>query len=238
MRRALKTFMAEALKTLSGKINDFYLAGGTALSSYYFHHRESFDLDFFTHEFSKKRILEVVKLLSSKLKKEVKLVAEQTDKNKTNMIVFYIYINKEDFLKIDFVQDLFELIKSPQLTNGIKIMSLEDIYIRKIYAVTGALPETDDIGRQIMTGGRQEAKDFYDLYCLSNIFINLNDFSFRYCSQTTREAVIRWFRTYSRMDIKTGLLQLKLKKTVDYKDIERHFKKEIEKILEHEIGII
>ena len=29
-------------------LDNFYLSGGTALSSWYLHHRESYDLDFFT----------------------------------------------------------------------------------------------------------------------------------------------------------------------------------------------
>ena len=32
-------------------IKTFYLSGGTALSSWYLHHRESYDLDFFSEKF-------------------------------------------------------------------------------------------------------------------------------------------------------------------------------------------
>ena len=41
------------LSVLANEINEYYLAGGTALSFVYFQHRESYDLDFFTKEFSK-----------------------------------------------------------------------------------------------------------------------------------------------------------------------------------------
>ena len=48
------------LPKLADKIDDFYLAGGTALSMFYYQHRESFDLDFFTKSFSKERIFKII----------------------------------------------------------------------------------------------------------------------------------------------------------------------------------
>ena len=50
-----------------------------------------------------------------------------------------------------------------------------------------------------------------------------------------REAVIKWFRTYDRMTMTDGLLGLKTNQTVDYKVIEKHFKKETDRILDHEL---
>lgn len=38
--------------------NNFYLSGGTTLSAWYLHHRESYDLDFFTdHPFDDKAMI-------------------------------------------------------------------------------------------------------------------------------------------------------------------------------------
>ena len=51
-----------------------------------------------------------------------------------------------------------------------------------------------------------------------------------------QEALIRWFRTYSRMDIKVGLLELKTKNKFDYREMESHFKREIGRLLEKQIG--
>lgn len=235
MKPNITDFEAKVLKTLASEIDDFYLAGGTALSLYYFHHRESFDLDFFTSDFSRARVFEIVKFLSASLKKKVNLIAEESRKNRVKTLVYSVSINKDRALKIDFVQDYLGLIKPLKLINGIRVLSLEDIYIRKIYAITGTSLIEDSIGRRITKGGRQEAKDFYDLYCLSHTFMRFSDFSFRFCNQVIREAIIRWFRTYSRLDMKTGLLELKLKKGIGYPDMERHFKKEIDKILEKEI---
>ncbi len=238
MKPIIVNFQNKVLKLLSKKIDDFYLCGGTALSSYYFNHRESLDLDFFTQNFNKVRILEVIRFLSESFKKRIELIAEQSQKNRIKILVYSIPISREQSLKLDFVQDYLSFIKPPKLVNGIKILSLEDIYIRKIYAITGTSQAEDSIGRRITKGGRQEPKDLYDLYCLSQIFMKLSDFSFRYGNQLMREAIIRWFRTYSRMDMKTGLLELKLKRNIDYSEIERHFKKEINKIIEKEVEFI
>ncbi len=238
MKRSLRSYQERVLKCLAGKIDDFYLAGGTALSLYYFQHRESLDLDFFTHSFSKPRVSQLVKLLSEALNKKIELIAEETRKNRLKVAVYSLRIDKKNFLKIDFVQDYLDFIKQPKSINGIKVLALEDIYIRKIYALIGTSSAEDWIGRRVTKGGRQEAKDFYDLYCLSHIFMRLSVFSFKYGNQIIREALIRWFRTYSRLDIKTGLLELELKKSNDYIDMERHFKKEVEKILEKEVGFV
>lgn len=238
MKQKMSDFQEKVLGLLSRRINDFYLAGGTALSLYYFHHRESQDLDFFTKKFNRVRIANIIKALSQKSKKEIELIAEQRAKDRIKIAVYIMRINKKESLKIDFVEDYVDIIKNPKLINGIYVLSLEDIYIRKILAISGTFQATDFIGRKIFQGGRKEAKDFYDLYCLSSIFMRLSDFSYKYASLITREALVRWFRTFSRFDIKTGILELKLKKQTDYQDMERHFRKEIDKILEKEVELI
>lgn len=238
MARNIIDFQNRVLKTLSKQIDDFYLAGGSALSLYYFNHRESLDLDFFTQDFNKIRIFAIVKLITNTLKKEIELIAEESRKNRIKILVYAIYINKKKSLKIDFVQDYCNFIKPPKLINGIKVLSLEDIYIRKIYTLTGTYSIEDSTGRRVSVGGRQEAKDFYDLYCLSHIFMPLSNFSFRYANPLMREAIIRWFHSYNRFEMKTGLLELRLKKNINYNQIERHFKQEIDKIIKKEVEFI
>jgi hypothetical protein len=117
-------------------------------------------------------------------------------------------------------------------------MSLEDIYMRKLYAVAGYIARSDDIGRTAPIGGRIEAKDFYDLYYLSHTFIPLAGFVKKYCNPVIIEGLIRWFRTYDRMKMMDGILEIKTDKKIDYKKMERHFKEEIDKIIEKEIGRI
>lgn len=238
MKDIVTTSQNKLLKALSGKINEFYLGGGTALSLYYFHHRNSLDLDFFTADLNKKRLNTIIQLISSIFKSQPKLIGQSSGKNKVKIFVYSLAFHKKQELKIDFIEDYLNLINPVRSINGINVLSLEDIYLRKIYAITGTIIETDSIGRKLAKGGRQEAKDFYDLFCLSQIFMKLSNFSFKYGTPLIRELLVRWFRSYNRLDMKTGLLELGLKKNVDYADIERHFKGEIEKILEKEIEAV
>jgi hypothetical protein len=238
MAQNIVVLQNKVLKILAGKIDDFYLVGGSALSLYYFNHRQSEDLDFFTKDFNRKRIEEIIKLLENFLKKKSRLVSGQMRKDRVRILVYYIPFRKNRGLKIDFVEDYVILIKPPKSINGINVLSLEDIYIRKIYAITGTKSLEDSIGRKITIGGRQEAKDFYDLYFLSHTFIRLSEFSLRFGNPFIRENLIRWFRTYNRMDIKSGLLEFNMKKGIDYKDMEQHFKREIDRIIEKEADFV
>ena len=238
MRNKIYSYQQKVLKTLSNKINDFYLAGGTALSVFYFQHRFSADLDFFTHKFDRTKIIRIIRELSAELKKPIKMVSQQIRKDMVKMVIFSVELNKRDFPKIDFVEDYFKTIKQPNNINGIFVMSLEDIYLRKISAIVGISQTTDIISRRKSIGGRQEAKDFFDLYYLSHTFMGIASFAGKYCDKVLQENLIRWFRTYNRMEMKIGLMDLKIKKKVNYQDMEKHFRREIGKILEEEVKFL
>jgi len=238
MKSKIGIYQEEVLKILANKNDDFYLAGGTALSNFYFQHRDSDDLDFFTDKFNKLKITRIVRSLSEALHKPIELLNQQMSKNMVKIMVFSIALSKNTKLKIDFVEDYIKLIKPLRIIDGVNVMSLEDIYLRKIYAVAGYWQIEDNTGRNRGQGGRQEEKDFCDLYYLSNTFIGLADFAEQYCDNVVCENLILWNRTYNRMKIKIGLQDLKLKKRIDYQNIEKHFKKEIDNLIEYKIDFI
>jgi len=235
MKKDLHPIQELALSALSGKMKNFYLVGGTALSFFYFHHRESVDLDFFSSNIEKPAVSELIGLISAKLGKKAKLVKQQLSKDKAKVLIYVIPITSKEVLKIDFVQDFVGLLKPLKVINGINVLSLEDIYVRKIHAIVGTTPVNDLIGGRFFKGGRQEAKDYYDLFCLSSVFMRLSDFVLKYGNSMIREAIVRWFRTYERLEIKTGLLELSINKKFDYIEMERHFKKEIATIIKKEV---
>jgi len=221
------------LAILAGKIDDFYLAGGTALAKFYFHHRTSEDLDFFTQKFNYQRIQEVKNFLSEETKHPLEVIRERIKGEKiVKLCIYYLPLREELGLKIDFVEDYLKPLKDFRQINGINVLSLEDIYLRKIYTVCGTAPEIDLTGRKRHLG-REEAKDFYDLYFLSHTFMNLSSFAQKYCNLNQLEGLIYWFRTYSRQNIKEGLTDLRVFKKVDFYLMEKHFKKEIDQIIEH-----
>ena len=227
------------LKLLADKIDDFYLVGGTALSRYYFQHRISEDLDFFTQEYRPQRVREIISYLSETLNKEIELKVERTGKTSQVKIAVYYIPEGKGGLKIDFVEDYLKPSQPCKKIDGVFVLSLPDIYLHKVYTLTGSTANINLIGRRISTG-RQEAKDFYDLYFLSHTFIPLSKFVWENCNSAHQEALIYWYRTYDRMNIKTGLLDLKVtsEKTADFREIDGHFKKEIDKLIEKEIGKI
>lgn len=237
MKRIIQ-WQEKILKVLANKAKGYCLGGGTALARIYFHHRQSYDLDFFTSDFSRKDIISIAEYLTKASGKEFKLIGEQQHKDKVCILIFSADLPGNEAIKIDFIEDYIERIKSPIQVEGIFVLSLEDIYLRKINAVAGVIKGVDEIGKVVSKGGRQEAKDFYDLYFLSHTFMNLSDFAFRYCNFTNQELLVHWFRTYPRMDIKVGLLDLIGAKEIDYKDMEKHFKAEIDKLLDRQIGKI
>jgi len=229
-------YQRKVLVALSGRIDGFYLAGGTALSLFYFRHRLSMDLDFFTRRFSDFKIKEIIKRIKSELKARVALVGQVSETGRARMAVYNVFFNGKASIKVDFVEDFIDIIKKPASVSGINILSLEDIYIRKIFAIVGIAKKADAAGRVKFAGGRKDPKDFFDLYYLSHTFMPLSKFAKRYCDGTVREAIIHWFRTYDRMDIMGGILELKSDKKIDYKAMERHFAGEIDSMLEDEVG--
>jgi predicted nucleotidyltransferase component of viral defense system len=235
VRRKILAYQQAVLKKLAGKIDDFYLAGGTALSLFYFQHRLSVDLDFFTKDFEYTRITEIVEYLKKTLKKEIKLVGQTFRKERAKIMVYTIHFSSKDTLKIDFVEDGLGLVKPTKVVEGVKILSLEDIYLRKLYALVGVAPSVDEIGRRGVTGGRVEAKDLFDLYFLSHTFMPLSKFVDKYCDLSMIEGLINWFRSYDRLSMIDRFLELNTDKRIDYKRVENHFKKEIDKIVEKRI---
>ncbi len=229
MDKTLK-LIERTLSILSGQIDGFYLAGGTPLSIYYFNHRESYDLDFFTADYSKKKVDKVTSLLGSAFKAKLSLEEEQSNTDMARYQIYRITIDGSS-LKIDFVEDAFSLLKPLKNIDGIPVLNIEDIYMRKIYAACGISEKIDLSGKQIFKGGRQEAKDYFDLYFLSTTFMPLSGFAAKYCNQTQMESIIVWYKTYSRLEIKSGLTDIITDKKMDFHNMEHHFKNEIEQLI-------
>ncbi|MFZ2356483.1 MAG: nucleotidyl transferase AbiEii/AbiGii toxin family protein [Candidatus Omnitrophota bacterium] len=200
------------------KFKQYYLTGGTALS-FYFNHRFSEDLDFFTQEYRKEDPERIMNFVSKETGFKFKLEAEQDEPKMIPMKVYSLELKKGCVLKIDFVQDFQKNIK--RIKDGLH--SLEDIYYRKISAGLGLVRKEDATGRVIHVG-RQSVKDLFDLYYLSKHHKPLSDFFFEYFSYDKAEGFIAWYRGFNRMDLKIELLDLVQKvdtnKVIKYLDSE------------------
>ncbi len=184
------------------KFKKYYLTGGTALS-FYFNHRFSEDLDFFTQEYKNEAPERIMNFVSNETGFEFKLEAAQEDSKLVPMKVYSLGLKKGAVLRIDFVQDFEKNIK--KIKNGMH--SLEDIYYRKIFACAGMVKRQDATGR-IIPAGRQSAKDLFDLYYLSKQYQVLSEFFFEYFSYDKAESLIAWYRGFNRTTLKIELLDL------------------------------
>lgn len=117
----------------------FYLSGGTALSSWYLHHRESFDLDLFTCElFDEERITTWIKASQKQI--EYKYVSISDDFGFLTVTFRY---PDDTFLKIDFNRYTDSRLKKGMIWRGIEIDSLYDITVNKLETIFSS-PRTRD----------------------------------------------------------------------------------------------
>lgn len=184
------------------KFKDYYLTGGTALA-FYFDHRFSEDLDFFTQRYKKEYPDKIMRYAAGQTGFKFNMESEQNKAGLVPMKVYFMELKKDSVLKIDFVQDFSENLKPTK--KGMH--SIEDIYYRKITAALGLKGKETDIGRLIPTG-RQSAKDLIDIYFLSQRFMPLSDFFLEYFSYNKTELLINWYRSYERMELKLEFLRL------------------------------
>jgi len=228
----------KVLKIFADKAKGYYLAGGTALSKYYFQHRQSVDLDFFTKEFNSGQIQQLISLVAREETVKIELLNISQKEDFAKFAMYLLVFTQGVELKLDFVEDYISTLKPFNLINGINVLSLEDIYLRKLFAAAGTVSREDEAGKLINLEGRQEAKDFFDLYFLSTTFQPLASFVKDYGNNQIKEGIVRWFRSYDRIAMKSGLLDIKTKIPIDYRIAENHFRIEIDNILEAEIGEI
>lgn len=139
---------------------NFFFTGGTALAEFYFQHRFSEDLDFFSeYEFDTKRLLASISTISKKVKSE-----KLEQQSLTGQEVFFFYMGKE-VVKVDFAYFPFSHLGVFKKHGNLNISSMEDICINKMHAITT----------------RNRARDYLDLYlCLQKLGWNVLDLEKNY----------------------------------------------------------
>ena len=152
------------------------LCGGTALSRFYLQHRLSFDLDFFipqgvgfdAQELAN-RIARVTKISGLEL---------THDAVKADQLHFYVLVDSKTSIKISFVEDMYAKmyprVASGLTAGGVEVATepVEGLYYRKLRTVVGWA----DSGSEAPQGGRQTARDMFDLYTLSQTIMPLREF--------------------------------------------------------------
>ena len=123
----------------------FYFTGGTALSTVYFKHRHSEDLDLFSEKsFDAQELLDIVEEWSKKY--TLTITRRQTG----NIHVYLLTFPNKEILKVDFVSHPYKRIEKGTVFRDIQVDSLVDIATNKLLTINQ----------------RTEIKDFVDLYFL------------------------------------------------------------------------
>lgn len=127
----------------------FYFTGGTALSAFYLHHRESEDLDFFSDtEFTNEEVEKFIEKVAKSKRFEIRF----TPRERT--MIFELVKAGKVQIKVDFAYYPYTRIKRGIKVNTVNIDSKQDIATNKLHTITS----------------RTEVKDFVDLYFLLKEF--------------------------------------------------------------------
>jgi len=145
MSEILTSTQNNFLRDFFGRSQEFYLTGGTALSTFYLQHRYSEDLDFFTNDdVAFRRAENIVMDACSALNISFSSI------RLTSYFKHFSVGDANDFLTLHFAKDVSYHLKPSNVFEGIVVDSLEDIAANKICAVLG----------------RTEIKDLIDLFFL------------------------------------------------------------------------
>lgn len=129
---------------------DFYFTGGTALKVFYFNHRESEDLDFFSeNDFDTDLVIKFMQQVASRLKAKLRNTVIE------KVRIFELVDSQNNLIiKVDFAQYPYPRLKKGIVVENIEIDSLEDIGANKLHTILQ----------------RTQVKDFVDLYFLLRKF--------------------------------------------------------------------
>lgn len=140
-----KQFLAMVLQT-PYILRRFYLTGGTALSCFYLHHRESYDLDFFSeHEINSSYLIRWLTNNKKRLN-----VADITHEEQFGFNFFILTFGNGDKLKVDFCYFPSERIERGLIWQGLQIDNLYDIAVNKFHTI----------------GTSPRGRDYVDLYMI------------------------------------------------------------------------
>ena len=191
----------------------FYLSGGTALSEYYLQHRYSEDLDFFSEtEF---RPQDITLLLGSSKSRFGNPILEF--ESSFNRNIYQLTYPKKKFLKVEFTYFPFKPIGNHEKISNIKIDSLIDIAVNKIFTIYQ----------------NPRGRDYYDLYCILNKEKSIN------IQKLVNFAKIKFDTNINYLQLGTNLSKVInylddpiVKKAINHKHIEDFFLNQAKKMQE------
>ncbi len=148
-------------------MNNTLLCGGTALARFYLKHRISYDLDFFIpNKFNPEALLIKLNTIGLSIKDPITETREQFCRQLGGL-------NEEfaELVKIDFIEDIYEGMFDTVMSDGARTEVIDGLYHRKIRTISGLYLTDGSI-----KGGRQTARDLFDLFVLNQSVEPLHKF--------------------------------------------------------------
>lgn len=227
------------LRIIISRARNFALAGGTALSKFYFNHRLSYDLDLFAVDFRPDEVASAIEGIAEVYPERPNSqgVATSSDSARIHQFLLPLHISPEfDQLKLDFVEDVYPGPKIRQI-QGVPVYSEESLYVRKIYALTGSRSRTTEIGAEV-PAGRRVARDLVDIYFLSKRIRPIHEFILDglekniFDPDLPRRLVI-WSKRFGRENFLHEYIDMDMYDRPDPRiDIFRHVDDEMKRLLE------
>lgn len=148
------------------------LCGGTALARFWLDHRISYDLDFFLPEgFRAGELARACKQAGLNLD----VIDLVDDLKKANQLHVYMQPEGMDSIKVSFLEDAYYTVYPPmnKALGDQEVLTecVDGIYHRKLRTVAGHASEGDAV-----IGGRQTARDIFDLHVLSKAHLPILPF--------------------------------------------------------------
>jgi len=236
MNKEVRRLQLKLLKRFSHASGIFALSGGTALELFYLKHRFSRDLDFFSHQYEKKEIDRLIDIFSKCIGSKLILENEFTTEHHARVKFYVAQVKGVKFpFKVDFIEDVF--FKKPKIKkfNNIPVYDVKNIYFQKIVAIAGTHLVKNGFGKEIPTG-RREARDVYDVYCLSRNVLPLHIFLKKLPKEQQR-GMVQWYRSFSRQELKLDVLDLDIyDKNFDSSLMISHLEEEIKRFIKEVAG--
>ena len=197
-----------------------YLAAGTALAIRC-GHRHSEDLDFFTQRWSKKLHRDLSKRIGQATAFPFRLTGERIKPRFARMARYDFSVTPEVPVKVEIIEDFDPLLR-PIEPDG--IASMDDLYLRKIRAVIGWTAKPSSTG-QLVAGGRQNAKDLFDLWYLSTHYTPLHEWFPTHFTRQDYQRLTRWLQTMTGQGTTFALLDVAPR--CDTKQIRQHMEQQV-----------
>ena len=171
------------------------LAGGTALARYYLNHRISRDLDFFLPgDFDPA----IVERKFSDLGIPLSDVTRIHSGRFVTQLHGWAQINGQR-IKVSLIEDLFAEMFDVVAINNVRTEVIDGLYHRKLRTITGTGYSVSTVEQEQFQGGRQNARDIFDLYVLDSQQESINQFVERINRQGANFPVDDFIRGISRM---------------------------------------